>query len=84
MAFLQKVFWSRKSRSIQCLLSTSSVLQVDIKNKSTFVDMSNYITNGEWELIKCKIVRNEVIYPIGDAVYPDVTITIIMHRSVLK
>ena len=56
------------------------LLQVDITNKSTFVDMSNYITNGEWELIKCKIVRNEVIYPIGDAVYPDVTITIIMHR----
>ena len=59
------------------------LLQVDITNKSTFVDMSNYITNGEWELIKCKIVRNEVIYPIGDAVYPDVTITIIMHRFVV-
>ena len=45
--------------------------------------MSNYITNGEWELLDSRIQRNEVIYPISTAVYPDVTISFIIHRRIL-
>ena len=29
-------------------------------NKTEVIDMSNYITNGEWELITSRIRRNEV------------------------
>ena len=57
--------------------------QVDIVNRSAVIDMSNYITNGEWLLVKTKIERNEVIYPISDAVYPDVTITSVIQRRIL-
>jgi len=39
-----------------------------------YVDMSNYVTNGEWSFVGTRIIRNEVRYPIGPAVYPDVTV----------
>ena len=45
--------------------------------------MSNYITNGEWELLGSHMERNEVVYPIGDEVYPDVTIYVVIHRRIL-
>ena len=57
--------------------------QVDITNKSTMVDMSNYVTNGEWELLSTDIMRNEVVYPISDAVYPDVTVSFHIYRRIL-
>ena len=34
--------------------------QVDIVNKTEGIDVTHYITNGEWELIATKIQRNEV------------------------
>ena len=52
-------------------------------NKSAAVDMSNYVTNGEWALTSSHIVRNEVVYPIGPAVYPDVTVHFVMQRRML-
>ena len=57
--------------------------QVDILNSSESIDMSNYITNGEWALKGKSIQRNEVIYPIGNEVYPDVTVSFIIHRRIL-
>ena len=51
--------------------------------RSQIIDMSNYITNGEWALKGTQIIRNEVVYPISDAVYPDVTIQYRMHRRIL-
>jgi len=45
--------------------------------------MSNYITNGEWSFVGTRIVRNEVRYPIGPAVYPDVTVYVVMRRRIL-
>jgi len=47
------------------------------------VDMSNYVTNGEWSFVGTRIVRNEVRYPIGPAVYPDVTVYVTMRRRIL-
>ena len=47
--------------------------QVDLINKTGDVEMSEYTTNGEWMLTSYKITRNEVIYPISPAIYPDVT-----------
>lgn len=60
-----------------------SVRQVDIVKSRDFVDMSNYITNGEWSFVGTRIVRNEVRYPIGPAVYPDVTVYVTMRRRIL-
>ena len=45
--------------------------------------MSNYVTNGEWYLKRAFAERNEVVYPISDAIYPDVTFTLVMQRRVL-
>lgn len=47
------------------------------------VDMSNYITNGEWSYVGSLIVRNEVQYPIGPAIYPDVTVYVNIRRRTL-
>ncbi|KAL3865422.1 hypothetical protein ACJMK2_042812 [Sinanodonta woodiana] len=57
--------------------------QVDLINKTAEVDVSSYYTNGEWMLTSFKIVRNEVIYPISDAIYPDVTIKLRIRRRIL-
>lgn len=57
--------------------------QVDIVKSRDFVDMSNYITNGEWSFVGTQIVRNEVRYPIGPAVYPDVSVYVTMRRRIL-
>lgn len=42
-------------------------------NKTGEVEVSAYVTNGEWMLTRYKIIRNEVVYPISSAIYPDVT-----------
>jgi hypothetical protein len=47
--------------------------QVDLLTKSGVVEVSRYVTNGEWMLTKYEIIRNEVVYPISPAIYPDVT-----------
>ena len=65
------------------IFRTYDQAQVDITNRSDILDMSNYVSNGEWALSGTRIIRNEVVYPISDAVYPDVTITLIMHRRIL-
>ncbi|CAH1795983.1 unnamed protein product [Owenia fusiformis] len=57
--------------------------QVDVTNRSTEVDLTNYVFNGEWELVRIDIVRNEVKYPCCNEPYPDVTFTIIIRRRTL-
>ena len=52
-------------------------------NKTYLVDVSRYVTNGEWMLIKYTIERNEVVYPISSAIYPDVTVILIIQRRIL-
>ncbi|ESP05434.1 hypothetical protein LOTGIDRAFT_52481, partial [Lottia gigantea] len=57
--------------------------QVDLVNTSEVLEVSNYISNGEWTLFKYKLKRNEVVYPISDEVFPDVTISIMIYRRIL-
>lgn len=57
--------------------------QVDLVALSDTVDLSSYTTNGEWILIEYKIVRHEIKYPIGDDLYPDVTVEFIIRRRIL-
>ena len=53
--------------------SLSTLLQVDITNRTAEVDLSNYVVNGEWELVYIKIVRNVVRYACCEEPFPDVT-----------
>ncbi|GFS20108.1 neuronal acetylcholine receptor subunit alpha-2 [Elysia marginata] len=57
--------------------------QVDITNRTAEVDLSNYIVNGEWELIYIKCVRNVVRYACCDEPFPDVTFYIKIRRRTL-
>ena len=54
--------------------------QVDLINISDEVELSKYVTNGEWVLTRYQVVRNEVVYPISAAIYPDVTGTRRQHN----
>lgn len=45
--------------------------------------MSNYVANGEWDLLEARIVRNVVIYSCCIEPFPDVTITIKIRRKTL-
>ncbi|XP_069138036.1 neuronal acetylcholine receptor subunit alpha-10-like [Argopecten irradians] len=54
--------------------------QVDVLNRSSNVDLSNYVENGEWELINTSAVRNVVTYPCCPTPFPDVTFSIHIRR----
>lgn len=57
---------------------------MDIFNKTPFVDVANYISNGEWQLTKYNVERNETVYTGTDSeIYPDVTIVLVIHRRIL-
>lgn len=71
-----------------CLLKfgswTYSGLQVDIDKKADLVDMSNYVENGEWELIEITIERNVDYYPFSpEEPFPSILFKIHLRRRVL-
>ncbi|KAH9518333.1 Acetylcholine receptor subunit alpha-type acr-16 [Bulinus truncatus] len=57
--------------------------QVDVDNRSVPVDLSNYVSNGEWHLISVTAKRNVVYYPCCPEPFPDVTFTIHLRRRTL-
>ncbi|CAL4073180.1 unnamed protein product, partial [Meganyctiphanes norvegica] len=57
--------------------------QVDVTNRTADVDLTNYIPNGEWELLNAQIVRNVIYYSCCPEPFPDVTITITIRRKTL-
>ncbi|KAH8041140.1 hypothetical protein HPB51_013800 [Rhipicephalus microplus] len=59
-------------------------LQVDIQNRTSEVDLVNYMPNGEWELLEARMVRNVVYYPCcPDQPFPDITVVLVMRRKTL-
>ena len=52
-------------------------------NRSNGVDLSNYVENGEWDLINAKAVRNVVYYACCPEPFPDVTFTLHLRRRTL-
>ncbi|GBL78634.1 Neuronal acetylcholine receptor subunit alpha-7 [Araneus ventricosus] len=46
-------------------------------------DLSNYVENGEWDLITMLVERNEVYYSCCQEPYPDVTFHIVLRRRPL-
>ncbi|XP_033750129.1 neuronal acetylcholine receptor subunit alpha-9-like [Pecten maximus] len=57
--------------------------QVDVFNRSNSIDLSNFVSNGEWELIGVKAVRNVVKYQCCPESFPDVTFTLHISRRTL-
>lgn len=62
---------------------TYNGFQVDVMNRTEDVDLSNYVPNGEWELLEASINRNVVYYSCCPEPFPDVTITLIIRRKTL-
>ncbi|KAH9493854.1 hypothetical protein DERF_014582 [Dermatophagoides farinae] len=58
-------------------------LTVNIENRTQNVDLSNYVSNGEWDLISTSLIRNVVYYPCCFEPFPDVTITLVIRRKIL-
>lgn len=62
---------------------TYNMAQVDLVSQSEEANLQNYVTNGEWLLKSIKVVRMETVYPIGNEVYPDVKVFIVIQRRIL-
>ncbi|XP_064608588.1 neuronal acetylcholine receptor subunit alpha-10-like isoform X2 [Liolophura sinensis] len=57
--------------------------QLDITNRSNEVDLTNYVNNGEWDLVKVEVQRNVVYYSCCPEPFPDVTFHVIIQRRIL-
>ncbi|CAG0885889.1 unnamed protein product [Darwinula stevensoni] len=57
--------------------------EVNVTNRLAEVDLSNYIPNGEWELLQGFMTRNEIYYSCCREPFPDVTITLVIRRKTL-
>ena len=57
--------------------------QVDITNRTEEVDLSNYVVNGEWQLLDVRIVRKVEYYACCPEPFPDVTFYVKIRRKTL-
>lgn len=57
--------------------------QVDIVNRTENIDLTNYVPNGEWDLVKATLVRNVVYYPCCPEPFPDITFILVIKRKAL-
>ncbi|XP_040900214.1 neuronal acetylcholine receptor subunit alpha-7-like [Toxotes jaculatrix] len=46
-------------------------------------DISDYISNGEWDLVEVPGQKNERLYECCEEPYPDITFTVVMRRRTL-
>ena len=58
-------------------------LQVDVLKRDKPIDVSNYVSNGEWDLINVKVIRNVEYYSCCPEPYPDVNFTLHIRRRTL-
>ena len=59
------------------------LLQVDLYTRDSPVDLTNFVSNGEWELITVTAVRNVVTYSCCPEPFPDVRFYIHIRRRTL-
>ena len=57
--------------------------QVDVLKREKPIDLSNYVSNGEWELLNVQVLRNVQYYSCCPEPYPDVTFSLHMRRRTL-
>ncbi|CAJ0576020.1 unnamed protein product, partial [Mesorhabditis spiculigera] len=58
-------------------------LQVDITNRSANIDLTNYVTSGEFDLVAVYQKRRVVLYTCCPEPYPDITFYIHIRRKTL-
>ncbi|PVD19806.1 hypothetical protein C0Q70_20297 [Pomacea canaliculata] len=58
-------------------------LQVDVTNRTVNIDLSNYVDNGEWQLMDTRIVRNVKYYQCCPEPFPDVVFYLHIRRRIL-
>ncbi|KAI0233797.1 Neuronal acetylcholine receptor subunit alpha-10 [Lamellibrachia satsuma] len=54
--------------------------QINVVNISTTGDVSQYVSNGEWDLLDMPVVVTQGYYPCCPEPYPDVTFTLVLQR----
>lgn len=62
---------------------TYSSVSIDVHPTDSQADLSNYITNGEWDIIDIKAIRHEDFYPCCKEPYPSIIFTVRVRRRVL-
>ena len=62
---------------------TYSSDSIDVHPKESEADLSNYITNGEWDIIDIKAKRREDIFPCCKESYPSIIFTVRVRRRML-
>ena len=45
-------------------------------NRTSDVDLQNYLSNGEWELLDASLVREEITYSLSDEPFTHVTVSL--------
>ncbi|XP_023322147.1 acetylcholine receptor subunit alpha-1-A [Eurytemora carolleeae] len=70
-----------------CNLKLSSWMydgtKLNVMNRTSNIDLENYVPNGEWELLEARLVRTEQYYPCCIEPYPSMTVTIRIRRKTL-
>ena len=56
---------------------------MNLLNQAEEGDLSNYVANGEWDLIDLVVERNVVYYSCCEEPYPDITYHIVLRRRPL-
>ena len=57
--------------------------KVDLINRSDKVDLTNYMQNGEWDLMETSISRAIVYYPCCSEHFPEVVVKLKIRRKTL-
>ena len=57
-------------------MTKRACLQVNVTNRTSDVDLQNYLSNGEWELLDATLGWESIIYSIGDAPFNHVIVSI--------
>nr|QQY02603.1 nicotinic acetylcholine receptor alpha subunit-3 [Cryptocotyle lingua] len=57
--------------------------QLNMTKRHPDVDLTNYVQNGEWNLLRVSVIRDEIVYPCCVEPYPYMNFTIYMRRRTL-
>ena len=49
---------------------------MNVTNRTSDVDLQNYLSNGEWELLDASLVREEITYSLSDEPFTHVTVSL--------
>ena len=70
-------------RNFLCFFYMKNNFIFTLTCRTSEVDLSNYVPNGEWELLDAQIIRNVVYYSCCREPFPDVTVTLVIRRKTL-